>query len=117
MPKRPLRNKQSVRPGAPITAADLIASRLPALAQRARSASETSEWQVAIMKVLGPELANKVNRCTLDNGILTVVTDSPAWAARLRFALSEPELSLPDLVPGFKNLVVRVRPRRPSSRA
>ena len=65
MPKRPLRNKQTVRPGGkPKTAGDLISARLPALAQRALSAPEASVWHVAVMKALGTELANKVNRCT-----------------------------------------------------
>lgn len=69
------------------------------------------------MKALGPELSNKVNRCTLERGTLTVVADSPAWAARLKFALSEPDAALAEVVPGFRELVVRVRPRRAASRA
>ena len=111
MPKRPLRNKQSIRPGSkPVTAGDLISARLPALAQRALLASRESVWQVAVMKALGPDLANKVNRCTLDSGRLTVVAESSAWAARMRFALAEIEPSLGRLVPGFRELTVRVRP-------
>ena len=113
MPKRPTRNKQSIRPGSrPATAGDLISARLPALAQRARLASEQSVWQVAVMKALGPELANKVNRCTLDNGRITVVAESSAWAARMRFALAEVEPTLAAVTPGFRELLVRVRPRR-----
>jgi hypothetical protein len=115
MPKRPTRNKQTVRPGGrPRTAGDLISARLSALAQRALSAPETSEWQVAVMNALGPELANKVNRCTLDSGRITVVAESSAWAARMRFTLAEAEPQLRTLTPGFRELVVRVRPiRRP----
>ena len=44
MPKRPHRDKQSVRLGAPKTARDLISARLPALAQRALSRPEESEY-------------------------------------------------------------------------
>jgi hypothetical protein len=66
------------------------------------------------MKALGPELANKVNRCTLDSGRITVVAESSAWAARMRFALAEVESELTPLVPGFRELAVRVRPRRPT---
>jgi hypothetical protein len=62
------------------------------------------------MNALGPELANKVNRCTLDAGRLTVVAESSAWAARMRFALAEIEPRLRELVPGFKELAVRIRP-------
>jgi hypothetical protein len=65
------------------------------------------------MDALGPELGNKVNRCTLDAGRITVVTESSAWAARLRFALAEVEPRLKELVPGFKELVVRITPASP----
>jgi hypothetical protein len=63
------------------------------------------------MKALGPELAVKVNRCSLDRGTLTVVAESSAWAARMRFALAE-TAEIAAVTPGFKELVVRVRPRR-----
>ena len=111
MPKRPIRDKQLVRSGpAPRTVGDLICARLPALAQRARLASEQSVWQVAVMKALGPELANKVNRCTLEGGKLTVVAESSAWAARMRFVLADLEPTLRQVVPDFRELQVRVRP-------
>ena len=113
MPKRPIRNKQSVRPGSkPVTAGDLISARLPALAQRALLASGESVWQVAVMKALGPELANKVNRCSFESGRITVVAESSAWAARMRFALAEAETQLAAATPGFRELSVQVRPRR-----
>jgi hypothetical protein len=62
------------------------------------------------MNALGPELANKVNRCTLDAGRITVIAGSSAWAARIRFALADVEPRLRELVPGFKALAVRIRP-------
>ena len=64
------------------------------------------------MTALGPDLANKVNRCNLDRGTLTVVAESSAWAARMRFALAEIGPTLSKVAPGFRELVVRVRPRR-----
>jgi allophanate hydrolase subunit 1 len=63
------------------------------------------------MNLLGPDLANKVNRCTLERGTLTVVAESSAWAARMRFALAE-TASIAEVTPGFRELLVRVRPRR-----
>jgi hypothetical protein len=65
------------------------------------------------MNALGPELANKVNRCTLDAGRITVIAGSSAWAARIRFALADVEPRLRELVPGFKARAVRIRPARP----
>jgi hypothetical protein len=112
MPKRPHRDKQSVRPGKPATARDLLLARLPALAQRALKAPDASEWHVAVMEALGPELANKVNRCSLEHGKLTVVAESSAWAARMRFALADIGPVVARLEPGFRELVIRVRPRR-----
>ena len=111
MPKRPHRDKQGIRPGRPATARDLISARLPALAQRALSTPQESAWQVAVMTALGPDLANKVNRCSLERGTITVVADSSAWAARMRFALAETS-AIAAATPDFKSLVVRVRPRQ-----
>src|SRR3954468_12282915 len=112
MPKRPIRDKQP-RPGqTPRTVGDLISARLPALAQRALSAPETSEWHVTVMKALGPELANKVNGITLNSGKITVLADSSAWASRMRFVLAEIEPAVREVTPGFRELVVRVRPKR-----
>ena len=117
MPKRPRRDKETVRPGvSPRTIGDLISARLPTLAESALAGAETSEWQVAVLKALGPELANKVNRCTLEDGRISVVTESSAWAARLRFALADLEPTLKSMVPGFRELTVRVRPPRTARR-
>ena len=113
MPKRPHRDKQPVRPGhAPRTVGDLISARLPALAQRALSAPEASEWHVTVMNALGPDLANKVNGITLNSGRITVMAESSAWASRMRFLLAEVEPALREVTPDFRELVVRVRPKR-----
>lgn len=113
MPKRPLRDKQRLRPGpAPRTVGDLISAHLPALAQRALSAPEASEWHVTVMKALGAELANKVNGVSFDKGRMTVTAESSAWASRLRFVLAEAEPELRRVTPGLRELVVRVRPKR-----
>ena len=113
MPKSPPRDKQRIRQGfSPRSVGDLISARLPTLAQRAPATGETSEWHVAVMQGLGTALANKVNRCSLENGRITVVTESSAWAARMRFALAEIEPRLRALVPGYRDLTVRIRPAR-----
>ena len=77
-----------------------MSARLPALAQRALSTPETSEWHVTVMNVLGPDLENKVNNCSLDQGRLVVVAESSAWAARIRFRLAEHEELLRQKTPG-----------------
>jgi hypothetical protein len=72
-------------------------------------------WHVAVMKALGTDLANKVNRCSLESGTITVVAESSAWAARMRFALAEAEPGLAAVTPGYRDVLVRVRPRRGAS--
>ncbi len=89
-----------------------MSARLPALAQRALSTPETSEWHVTVMKVLGPDLENKVNHCSLDQGRLVVVAESSAWAARIRFRLAEHEALLREKTPDYREFSVRVRPRQ-----
>ena len=118
MPKRTPRDKQRVRPGSvPRTVGDLISARLPRLVQGAPTTDESSEWHVAVMMALGPELANKVNHCGLDSGRITVIAESSAWAARMRFALAETEAILRARVPGYREVSVRVRPKsRPAPR-
>jgi hypothetical protein len=64
------------------------------------------------MEAFGSTLANKVNGCALDSGTLTVIAESSAWAARMRFALVDLEPTLRELVPGYREFAVRVRPRR-----
>jgi hypothetical protein len=64
------------------------------------------------MKALGPELANKVNGSSLVSGRITVIAESAAWAARMRFALADAREEIAKLVPGFRELAVRVRPSR-----
>jgi len=113
MPKSSNRDKQRTRQGfSPRSIADLISARLPTLVEGAPASSERSEWHVAVMNALGTELANKVNRCTLEGGRITVVSESSAWAARIRFALADVEPRLRELVPDFKELAVRIRPPR-----
>ena len=85
--------------------------RLPTLVKGAPASSEASEWHVAVMTALGPQLKNKVNRCTLDHGRVTVVAESAAWAARMRFALADIDSVLRRLLPEYRELTVRVRPR------
>jgi len=112
MPKRPHRNKQTVRPGGrPRTAGDLMSARLSALTQRALSTPETSEWHVTVMTALGADLAIKVTRITLISGKITAFTESSAWAARVRFRLAECESGLRASLPEVTDFQVRVRPR------
>ena len=112
MPKRPHRDTQTVRPsGPPKSVSDLMSARLPALAQRALSTPETSEWHVTVMQLLGPDLGVKVSRITLNSRKITVIAESSAWAGRIRFRLAECEPELRRKLPDVSDFQVRVRPR------
>jgi hypothetical protein len=89
-----------------------MSARLPALAQRALSTPEQSEWHVAVMNALGPDLGVKVNRITLNSGRITVNAESAAWAARMRFQLADLTPRLREIEPSVTELIVRVRPSR-----
>jgi hypothetical protein len=89
-----------------------MSARLPALVQRAGSAPEESEWHVAVMDALGPELGVKVTRITLNSGRITVNAQSAAWAARMRFQLADLTPRLAQITPEFRELIIRVRPAR-----
>jgi predicted nucleic acid-binding Zn ribbon protein len=91
-----------------------MSTRLPALVQRAGSTPGESEWHVAVMKALGPDLGVKVTRIILNSGRITVNAESAAWAARMRFQLADLAPKLAEIVPEFRELVVRVRPGRGS---
>jgi hypothetical protein len=87
-----------------------MTTRLPLLGEVARQALAASEWQVTVKKVLPPEVANRVSGATLKEGQLIVFTESAAWAARLRYALSELGPALIEAHREVRELVVRVSP-------
>jgi hypothetical protein len=87
-----------------------MATRLPLLGEVARQALAASEWQVTVKKVLPPEVANRVSAASLKDGQLVVFTESAAWAARLRYALSEHEAALLATHKEVREIVVRVSP-------
>jgi hypothetical protein len=78
--------------------------------QRALSVSDESEWHVAVMRALGPDLGIKVSRITLNSGKITVNAESAAWAARMRFQLADLLPALIEIDPEIRELAVRVRP-------
>lgn len=64
------------------------------------------------MDALGPELRVKVSRITLNSGKITVIAESAAWAARVRFRLAEAESALRQRAPEIREWTVRVSPSR-----
>jgi hypothetical protein len=78
-----------------------------AAAQTARQAF----WRPWLEARLPPELPPKITGITERDGILVVFADSPAWSARLRYALHELTPELRKTQPDIKEVTVRVLPR------
>ena len=57
----------------------------------------------------GSRLANKVNACTLDRGRITVVAESSAWAARIRFGWPSTRRCCGEKTPDYRG-IQRPRP-------
>jgi predicted nucleic acid-binding Zn ribbon protein len=58
-----------------------------------RMGAPTSSVMTAVFarwaELVGPELADHAQPESLRSGVLTIVTDDPAWAAQLRFLAAE----------------------------
>lgn len=58
-----------------------------------------------------PGLPPKITGITERNGNLVVFADSPAWSARLRYALQELQGEIQEMHPDIKEVTVRVLPK------
>jgi hypothetical protein len=56
-------------------------------------------------------MAARITAITERDGNLVVFADSPAWSARLRYALQELDASIRQAQPDIKEVSVRVLPR------
>jgi predicted nucleic acid-binding Zn ribbon protein len=88
-----------------------MSTRLPLLGEVARQAASASEWQITVRKTMSEELGKQVQSVTLKDGQLVVFTESAAWAARLRYALSEAAETLQKEHQAIREIVVRVSPK------
>ncbi len=65
----------------------LINNSSDVLANLYARASQISNVQLILRGALGPPLSNHLNVANYNQSGLTIYTDSPAWAARLRFKI------------------------------
>src|SRR5579862_402135 len=66
---------------------DLLARSAPILSQAADQALRQAFWRPWLEAHLPPALASRVTAITERDSSLVVFADSPAWSARLRYAL------------------------------
>jgi len=90
---------------------DLLASAVPVLSQAADQSARQAFWRPWLEARLPPGLPPKITGITQRDGNLVVFADSPAWSARLRYALQELTAEIRQTQPDIKEVIVRVMPR------
>ena len=90
---------------------DLLARAVPVLSQAADQTARQAFWSPWLETRLPPELRPKITGITERDGHLVVFADSPAWSARLRYALQELAPRIREAQPDIKEVSVRVLPR------
>ncbi len=96
--------------GAPRSVAELLTRGRAAALVTQRP--QVSDWKDFILQRLAPDLGPRVTSVELRRTALVVLTESAAWAARLRFALGEASAEVRRLKPEVTQVEVRVAPAR-----
>jgi hypothetical protein len=89
----------------------LLAHSVPILSQAADQTARQAFWSSWLGTRLSPGLAPRITAITERDGNLVIFADSPAWSARLRYALHELEGRIREAQPDIKEVTVRVMPR------
>ncbi len=95
---------------------DLLARAVPVLSQAADQSARQAFWRPWLEAHLPPELPGRITGITERDGNLVVFADSPAWSARLRYALQELDAPIRQAQPDIKEVTVKVMPRATKSR-
>ena len=90
---------------------DLLARAVPILSQAADQTARQTFWRPWLETHLPAELPARITGITERDGSLVVFADSPAWSARLRYALQELTPEIRKAHPAIKAVAVRVMPR------
>jgi hypothetical protein len=106
-----MRNR--ARPEAPgsHSVKDVLARMVPTLTRVTEAASRQNYWLTWLSQHLSPEIHARISGVTERHGVLVIFAESPAWSARLRFAVLEVEADLRAAGPQLTNIEVRVLPR------
>ena len=99
------------KPQAAYSVKDLLARAVPVLSKAADQTARQAFWRPWLEARLPPELPSRISGITEQNGHLVVFADSPAWSARLRYALHELAGQIQETQPDIKEVTVRVLPR------
>lgn len=121
MPKLPRRNK---RDGSRIrgpagsrlsnqtdSVKDILSKLTPGLKRVTDQARRQDFWRHWLDTYLPVEMREKLTGVVERDGTLVIFAESPAWSARLRFAVQELEAQILAAKPGITAVSVRVLPR------
>jgi hypothetical protein len=117
MPKFPPLHKRTrptgiTKSAAPRALGDLLARATPMLSQIRDQNTRQNYWQSWLVEQLPGDLSGHLTGAVERDGSLTVFADSAAWAARLRYALTELKPALQRAQRPVGTVTVRVLPRR-----
>jgi hypothetical protein len=90
---------------------DLLAKLTPNLKRVTDQAHRQDFWRDWLAVHLPVEIIEKLTGVVERDGILVIFAESPAWSARLRFAVQEIEAQILKAKPGITAVNVRVLPR------
>ena len=90
---------------------DLLGRAIPLLSQAADQKGRQAFWRPWLEAHLPPGLPARITGITERDGNLVVFADSPAWSARLRYALQELGPRIRAAQPDINEVTVRVLPR------
>ncbi len=95
---------------------DLLARAVPLLSQAADQSARQAFWRPWLESRLPPSLSPQITGITERDGTLVVFAASPAWSARLRYALQDLHPQIQQAHPPIRQVTVRVLPRSQSSK-
>ena len=90
---------------------DLLAKLTPSLKRVTDQVHRQDFWRDWLAAHLTAEITEKLTGVVERDGTLVIFAESPAWSARLRFAVQEIEPQILAAKPGITAVTVRVLPR------
>ena len=90
---------------------DLLANLTPGLKRVTEKAQRQRYWEPWLEAHLPAEFAGKLTGVVEREGTLVIFAESPAWSARLRFAVRDIEAQIRAAAPSLTAISVRVLPR------
>jgi hypothetical protein len=90
---------------------DLLAKLTPTLKRVSEQTHRQDFWRGWLETHLPAEIVGKLTGVVERDSTLVIFAESPAWSARLRFAVQEIETQIRAAKPGITEVAVRVLPR------